>query len=358
LPATSLEKPFLCGRGYSIACGMTHRPNIFGIFAGDTGQGRKGTAVGHALRVASLVDPDFERLRIIRGLSSGEGLVQKMKDKASQLLLDDRRFLCVLSEFGSLLEVMTRQGNTLSYCLRQAWDAEALAVATRKDPLEVDNYQLSIIGSVTPKELLNGLSQVSYVNGFANRFLFFRVHRSQYLPEGGNPVDYSDIIARLREAANSFGAPRIMERTESAKRLWAQNYERLSTPEDTLKGALSSRAEAHCLRLSVLFALLDGAKFVDVPHLRAALALWGYSEASIKEIFGPSLGDVHAQKILDALASGPKSISELLRVFGNNKTTDWLFAKLAAMVKSGLIVQTKKHCDRKVVVAWELKNHV
>jgi hypothetical protein len=347
---------FLCGRGYAVACGATHRPNVFGIFAGDTGQGRKGTAVGHALRVASLVDPEFDGLRVIRGLTSGEGLIKKMQDKASRLVLDDRRFLCVLSEFGGLLEVMTRQGNTLSYCLRQAWDGEPLAVSTRKDPLEVEDYQLSLIGQVTPKELLNGLSKVSYVNGFANRFLFFRVHRSKYLPEGGNAINYSDIAARLREMASGVGEPLIMERTEAARLLWEEHYKRLSTPEDTLKGALSSRAEAHCLRLSVLYALLDKSSVVDVPHLRAALALWEYSGASITEIFGASLGvDVKAQKICDALARGPLNSTELSGVFRNNEPAEWLHAKLAEMVKSGLIVPTKKECNRKKVDAWMLR---
>lgn len=343
-------------RAVGMACGRIHPPIDFFLAEGKTGQARKGTATNHALALMNLVDPEFERLHVIRGLSSGEGLVQKVKDRSTKMILEDRRFLCVVPEFGGLLEVMTRQGNTLSYNIRQAWDGDPLHVSTRKDSLEVPDVQLAIIGHITRDELLNGLNQVSYMNGFANRFLFFAVHRSQYLPEGGELVDYSDIARRLRQiVANVTARGGILRRTDDARLLWAQNYERLSTPQDNLKGALCSRAEAHCLRLSVLYALLDDSSQVEVEHVSAALALWAHAEASIADIFGARLGDADAQKICDALARGPLNMTELLRAFSNNRSSEWLLAKLAAMEQKRLIIRTTKECDRKTVPAWRLK---
>ena len=343
-------------RAVGMACGRIHPPIDFFLAEGKTGQARKGTATNHALALMNLVDPEFERLHVIRGLSSGEGLVQKVKDRSAKMILEDRRFLCVVPEFGGLLEVMTRQGNTLSYNIRQAWDGDPLHVSTRKDSLEVPDVQLAIIGHITRDELLNGLNQVSYMNGFANRFLFFAVHRSQYLPEGGELVDYSDIALRLRQiVANVRTRGGVLRRTGDAKQLWAMNYERLSTPEDNLKGALCSRAEAHCLRLSVLYALLDDAHEVEVEHVRAALALWTHAEASIADIFGARLGDADAQKICDALNRSPLNMTELLRVFNNNRSSEWLLAKLASMEQKRLIIRTTKECDRKTVPAWRLK---
>jgi hypothetical protein len=343
------------GEAVANACGRQHPPTDFAVCVGKTGQGRKGTASGHAMAVMNLVDGEFENLHVIRGLASGEGLVQKMQDRSQKMIIEDRRFLCLLPEFGSLLEVMTRQGNTLSYCLRQAWDGDPLHVTTRKNSLEMRDFQLSIIGHITPDELLNGLSHISYMNGFANRFLFLRVTRSQYLPEGGQPVDYSDIARRLRQIVANAKGRGVLHRTEEAKELWARHYERLSTPPDNLKGALSSRAEAHCLRLSVLYALLDDALQVEVQHVRAALALWAYAEASIADVFGARLGDPDAEKILDALARGPLNATELLRVFSNNRSSEWLLAKLRSMTQKGLIVETTKTGDRKTVTAWTIK---
>ncbi len=343
-------------RAVGMACGRIHPPIDFFLVEGKTGQARKGTATNHGLALMNLVDPEFERLHIIRGLSSGEGLVKRVKDRSEKMILEDRRFLCVVPEFGGLLEVMTRQGNTLSYNLRQAWDGDPLHVATRKDSLEVPDVQLGFIGHITRDELLNNLTQVSYMNGFANRFLFFAVRRSKYLPEGGEPVDYSDIARRLRQiVANVTARGGILRRTEDAKLLWAQNYKGLTTQEQTLKGALCSRADAHCLRLSVLYALLDDACQVEVEHVRAALALWAHAEASIADIFGARLGDADAQKICDALNRGPLNMTELLRAFSNNRSSEWLLAKLASMEQKRLIIHTTKECDRKTVPAWRLK---
>src|SRR6266446_4831088 len=343
-------------RAYGVACGRRHPPTDFYLLVGKTGQGRKGTATGHALALMNAVDQDFERLHVIRGLSSGEGLVQKISDRSQLMTVQERRVLAVIPEFGGLLEVMTRKGNTLSYNVRQAWDGDPLHVATRGDPLEVSDVLLGSLGHVTAAELLNNLSQVSFMNGFANRYMHFDVHRSKLLPEGGPFVDYSALAGRLRQVvaiASARGG--VLVRDEDAKHLWAQHYERLSTPEDNLRGALLSRAEAHCLRLSVLYALLDGVDTVAAEHVRAALALWAYSESSVGEIFGDRLGDPDAEKILDAMKHGPLSMLDVSNLFGRNKSAEWLRAKLKAMEKADLIVETEKEFNRKTVPAWKAR---
>jgi hypothetical protein len=44
------------------------------------------------------------------------------------------------------------------------------------------------------------------------------------------------------------------------------------------------------MRLSALYALLDKSAVVKADHLKAALALWEYCEASARFIFGEALG--------------------------------------------------------------------
>jgi len=51
------------------------------------------------------------------------------------------------------------------------------------------------------------------------------------------------------------------------------------------------RGEAQTLRLSMLYALLDGVGMIDVPHLQAATAVWRYCEASAKIIFAEGQGE-------------------------------------------------------------------
>ena len=62
---------------------------------------------------------------------------------------------------------------------------------TRKEPLDVDGVNLSIIAHVTPEELLNNLTATDRCNGFANRFLIVLVRRSKFLPEGGGDANTS-----------------------------------------------------------------------------------------------------------------------------------------------------------------------
>ena len=54
-------------------------------------------------------------------------------------------------------------------------------------------------------------------------------------------------------------------------------------------------------RIALIYTLLDGQTEIGVPHLRAALAVWEYCEASAAFIFGDSLGDAVADDILRAL---------------------------------------------------------
>ena len=48
----------------------------------------------------------------------------------------------------------------------------------------------------------------------------------------------------------------------------------------------------------MLYALLDGADQIDMPHLEAGISLWDYCEASAGYVFGDIVGDPIADDIL------------------------------------------------------------
>ena len=50
-----------------------------------------------------------------------------------------------------------------------------------------------------------------------------------------------------------------------------------------LYGAVTSRAEAQVVRLSLIYALLDCSPVIRQEHLLAALALWEYCEALLTQ---------------------------------------------------------------------------
>ncbi len=349
----------LFGReAYAVADGRTHYPVEFLLMAGQTGSGRKGTATERTLPVMERVEDGFCERSVLSGLSSGEGLIKGVSLKEGETDTGVvRRYLVQLPEFASLLTVMRREGNTMSSILREAWDCSRLRVLTRKEPLDATNVNISIIAHVTPEELLANLTATDRANGFANRFLIALVHRSQLLPEGGGDVNASAIVMRLHQAvAAAFGRGRI-DRDPAAKELWAETYRRITQGRDGLRGALCGRAEAHVLRLSLTYALLDASDKIRPEHLQAATAVWDYCDRSIGHIFGGASGDPDTDKIMKALREQPSlTITDLHRLFANNKRTDWLMAKMKMLVKAGKIVQTTASGDRKEnLMAWALR---
>lgn len=100
-----------------------------------------------------------------------------------------------------------------------------------------------------------------------------------------------------------------MTRDNQARELWNEVYGPLSDGRSGLLGAIIGRAEAHAMRLSFLYALLDRSPIVSFDHLVAALAFWKYAEDSAVYIFGEATGDPVADGILLALRNNPDGLS-------------------------------------------------
>ena len=92
------------------------------------------------------------------------------------------------------------------------------------------------------------------------------------------------------------------------------------------------------MRLALVYALLDGATNIDLPHIKAALAVWEYAEASAVRIFGASLGDPVADDIYRALQhAGREGMSRtaIRDLFARNQFADRIGAALMLLVTKG-----------------------
>ncbi len=318
-----------------------HLTNLFAVLVGQTAKGRKGTSENWIQELFRSVDEQWLTRRVQKGLSSGEGLIWAVRDpiekteaikekgviKGYQPVIEDhgivdKRLLVRESEFASVLKMTRREGNTLSTVVRDAWDSGDLRTMTKNSPARATGAHVSISGHITKEELTRSMNEVEGFNGFANRFLWVCVKRSKLLPEGGEPVDLSQHVERLSRAVKFATTAGKMIRDQEAKRLWAVVYEKLATPHDGLLGAVTSRAEAQVLRLSMLYALLDESAIIQEVHIRAAMALWQYAEDSARYIFGGSTGDPLANKILAIVRNGPVTTTEI-----HDKTNRHLSAK-------------------------------
>ena len=73
------------------------------------------------------------------------------------------------------------------------------------------------------------------------------------------------------------------------------------------------------LRLSVVYAVIDGSEQTKLPHLMAALAVWEYCEASARYIFGDATGDPIADRIIESLRSfGELTRTQISNLFQRN----------------------------------------
>jgi hypothetical protein len=206
---------------------------------------------------------------------------------------------------------------------------------------------VSFFGHITADELRERLDRISMLNGYANRFLWFLVRRGNVLPFGGALT--ADVIGALgQQVATAVNAARSVSQvsmTEAAREDWEKVYPALSEGRPGLLGGILARAEPQVVRLALLYALLDGRPEIDIEHLRAALAVWEYAEASARYIWGDTLGDPVADEILRSLRqAGDDGMSrtDIRDLFGRHRGGDQIGRALGVLAERGLARRVKR----------------
>lgn len=326
-----------------------HHANLYACLVGDTASG-KGQAFSIAKHLLSKAEEEWHTGCLAFGLSSGEGFVERLADAEGEPP-KDKRLLCVETEFAKPITVMRREGNTLSAILRSAWDGMPLEVLTRgKSKLKALDSHVSILSHITPEELQTLLrGSVEVANGFSNRFLWCHVERSKLLPFGGNASCLAPFRHRLANAiAKAKGIGEVTFAKE-AGHLWKQEYPSLVDGREGAFGKATDRARSQALRLSLLYALLDGSRTIEEPHVKAALAVWRYCEASARLYFAglakPILKRTTVQERVLALLSPTegKGRKELYDALHRNTPSQAIVSALEALEREGRAKRTLDH---------------
>lgn len=108
--------------------GDRHFTVLNAVLVGQTAKSRKGTSAGRVREIFKVADEEWESQRIKSGLSSGEGLINELRDPVEkegedgpELVdagVDDKRLMILEAEFAGALTVMRRHGNILSRVVR------------------------------------------------------------------------------------------------------------------------------------------------------------------------------------------------------------------------------------------------
>lgn len=312
--------------GYYQVEATRHHTNQFAVLVGESARARKGSALDQVLAVLSPVDRHWAEGRIASGLASGEGLVWRVRDPdgdAENADRHDKRLLAIEPEFAAVLKVTKRQDNTLSAILRNAWDAKPLETLSKTSPARATGAHISIIGHITRDELQRNVDASEVANGFLNRFMHFSVRSSKTLPFGGeiDQVDFTAIIEQLRLALRFGQATQRVRFGPDAREIWPSHYTRLREGHPGLWGDVTARAEAHVVRLALIYALLDCSDTIGAEHLRAALAVWEYSDQSARWCYGRSVGDPLADELWQAISRRPGGMTrtDIRDHFSRNK---------------------------------------
>jgi hypothetical protein len=335
------------GRGAWFTVEATrHAPNEFMLLVGDSSRARKGSSWDHVRRLLTTVDPSIES-RILTGLSSGEGLIWAVRDPTSQDPgIQDQRLLVIEPEFASVLKAASREISTLSPTLRSAWDGRPLAILTRTAPARASTAHIAVIGHITQHELRRHTTSTELANGYLNRILLIGCRRQRLLPEGGHHDPLADtgltrMLAATLKHARGAGQVRL---DDPARELWHHAYRQLAAqPRDGIVAQITARAEAHVIRLALLYALADGQHQIRQPHLTAALAVHDYATRSAAWALTGATGEPLAEQIHAALTANPAGLtrSQISQNLNHNQPTGQIDHALHALHATGRVTATQ-----------------
>jgi hypothetical protein len=346
--------------------GTLHACNENAVIVGRTSKARKGTSRGRLMQVFRQVDPEWVLERTGGGLSTGEGLLADVCDRGEQaddaeeaVSSPDKRLLVTEAEFGRVLDVMDRLGNTLSATLRDLYDTGSARVRTRKDPLRTTDAHVSVLAHCSDDELRLKLVEEHQASGFGNRFLFVAAKRARTLPFGGNLTDKDlkpvaeEISVALESAKKAKEVP-----WGSAAPLWASIYPELSADRPGLFGLLTARAEAHTLRLALIYALADSSRAIEREHLEAALAIWSYCEQTVTYVWGERQENPDAERVRVALMEAGElglTRTQISDLFDRHRTEAQIEAALSLLQRRLLADETSEPTKGRPVERWRTR---
>ena len=336
-----------------------HHTNEYMVLVGDTGAGRKGTSLRAIRGLLKEVDPGWDKNCVHKGIQTGEALISAIRDdkviidkkgKANPVTgevptmiqkgVDDKRMLIVEEEFARFLGVGLRKGNPLSATVREAFDSPLyLSAKSKTDPETATGAHVSLLAHVTPIELLSILNRVEVGNGFINRMLFIESRETKRMPRAIVPdwLEYPELIRNIKDAIEFAKNSGRMQWSHESGTMWDNWYKTRHISGGSI-GSILARAEAHVLRLAMIYALLDWRTEISVRHLKAAMAVWDYAAQSAKRIFGNTTGDKLADRIYAfTLRNGASSRTDIHEALNRNVSSADIDMALFTLVGSGLV---------------------
>lgn len=332
-----------------------HPPAISVALVGRTARSRKGTSERETSALMTHVEDGWEARHRMSGFGSGEAFIEHAAANPGESIY------MVESEFARVLAVASREGSSASSVLRAAWDFGRLEHRIRKQTYEAPPAPVTLVAHITADELRDGrhgLRMNDVMNGFGNRVLWGYVDRRSIIPNLEPVPDHvrNTLVAHLRAALVRARGAGLVRRSPEASDLWSHLYRRMAEDDPTgIVGALTARAEAQVLRLSLVYALIDGCSTIERRHLESAWELWRYCRWSAQHIWvGTGTGDPDVDRVAAILRSGEELTSTHLdRMFYGHKNVSAIRERVVALGIAQEISRTTGGRDAKVLTLAE-----
>ncbi|MFE2186886.1 DnaB-like helicase N-terminal domain-containing protein [Streptomyces sp. NPDC059455] len=291
---------------------------IWALTIGPTSSGRKGSATSTARRVLSEALPDFfGPEHTPRGLNSGEGLIEYVKDDDSEDASHasvDKRLWVLESEYAVTMSRGRREGSSLPGVLRQAWDGDSLGSMVR-DSLKATDPHIAILGHITPEEFRAKMQDSEMAGGTYNRFLPIFCHRNLILPgsRGASPELVDNLAAGWRTVLADAASVEEVKFSPDAWSLYCDEVYPALSEDDSAGGVIAqftARAAPYVQRAAMVYALCDHTDTIAEHHMRAAWHLLDYARASAVHLLGNVSGDPKVDKLATAVrAAGAEGLT-------------------------------------------------
>jgi hypothetical protein len=256
-------------RRVSFYYAFPHFPNVYLVNFGNTGDS-KTSAGRQGLRLI----PD-QGVKLLRGVGSAEALGDWMQQP------EDGPAVSHLLFIEELATVLTRggwEGSTLLSFLTETFDApDRYEIPFRKNPVLVQEPTPTLIAGTTIEWLWKGLREIDVHGGFGNRIFFLTGSSKQPipLPAKPNPEGMAVVRAAIQRLASHQQTELFL--TPDAQDLWNRFYfawKSTSWPE--LTTAAIKRVPTYIMKLSMVYAAMEGTSLITADQLGAAIKVGHY----------------------------------------------------------------------------------
>jgi len=331
-------------------------PNFYTLLIGPSGRSRKDTAIRRMLNCFYLPPPRGEPLvvteapfRIVRDISSSEGLIALLKKKPNILLYT--------SEFSKVMSNAGRESTkSIGPTLIEAFDTppslqnntKSIVEESQKsgEPMEAVNPFVSVISTVQPEILADIIGSAEQYSGFLNRWFMVpgdgkgpRPNPPQ-LDEGRGYILLRDALKTIRK----YDEGTMLTLTPDAESLWADWYI-ASYPtghESSQEDAMGIRRGTIVKKIALVHAVMSGSKHVTDEHMEIGIAIGDWSWSHVRKMlptWGESKDSEMERKIMEKLEQrGPMTKRQLQQYTGNRMGPGVFSRIIKSMVENGDIV--------------------